>query len=44
MTGNNTYQITFQMVSVYDQSLEKFVERISNHLRDTLGIMYEFSN
>ena len=23
---------------------QKNVERISNHLRDTLGIMYEFSN
>jgi len=44
MTGNNTYQITFQMVSLYDETSEKFVERISNHLRDTLGIMYEFSN
>ena len=44
MTGNNTYQITFQMVSLYDQTSEKFVTRISNHLRDTLGIMYEFSN
>ena len=44
MTGNNTYQITFQMVSLYDQTSEKFVTRISNHLRDTLGIIYEFSN
>ena len=42
MTGNKTYQITFQMVSLYDSSVEKFVERISNHLRDTLGVMYEF--
>ena len=44
MTGNNTYQITFQMVSLYDSSLEKFVTRISNYLRDTLGVMYEFSH
>ena len=44
MTGNTKYHITFQTVSIYDQSLEKFVERTSNHLRDTLGIMYEFSN
>ena len=44
MTGNNTYQITFQMVSLYDQTSEKFLTRVSNHLRDTLGIMYEFSN
>ena len=42
MTGNNTYQITFQMVSLYDSSVEKFVTRVSNHLRDTLGVMYEF--
>jgi len=44
MTGNNTYQIIFQMVSLYDQTSEKFLTRVSNHLRDTLGIMYEFSN
>ena len=44
MTGDNTYQITFQMVSLYDSSAEKFVTRISNHLRDTLGVMYEFPN
>lgn len=42
MTGKNTYQITFQMVSLYDQTSEKFVTRVSNHLRDTLGVMYEF--
>ena len=42
MTGDNTYQITFQMVSLYDSSAEKFLTRISNHLRDTLGVMYEF--
>ena len=42
MIGNNTYQITFQMVSLYDQTSEKFLTRISNHLRDTLGVMYEF--
>ena len=41
-TGINTYQITFQMVSLYDSSAEKFVTRISNHLRDTLGVIYEF--
>ena len=44
MTGISTYQITFQMVSLYDQTAEKFVTRISNHLRDTLGVIYEFSN
>lgn len=43
-TGTTKYQITFQMVSLYDSSLEKFVTRISNHLRDTLGVMYEFSD
>jgi len=43
-TGNNTYQITFQMVSLYDQTSEKFVTRVSNHLRDTLGVIYEFAN
>lgn len=32
------------MVSLYDSSAEKFVTRVSNHLRDTLGIIYEFSN
>ena len=41
-TGTTKYQITFQMVSIYDSSLEKFVTRISNHLRDTLGVIYEF--
>ena len=41
-TGINIYQITFQMVSLYDSSAEKFVTRISNHLRDTLGVIYEF--
>ena len=30
------------MVSLYDSSAEKFLTRISNHLRDTLGVMYEF--
>lgn len=44
MNEKHKYQITFQMVSLYDQSLEKFVTRISNHLRDTLGVMYEFSD
>ena len=43
-TGINTYQITFQMVSLYDSSSEKFVQRVSNHLRDTLGVIYEFAN
>jgi len=42
MTGNNTYQITFQMVSLNDQTSEKFVTRISNHLRDSLSIIYDF--
>ena len=42
MTGNNTYQLTFQMVSLYDQTSEKFVTRISNHLRDSLSIIYDF--
>lgn len=44
MNKEPTYQITFQMVSLYDSSLEKFVTRISNQLRDTLGVMYEFSD
>ena len=44
MNKEATYQITFQMVSLYDSSLEKFVTRISNHLRDTLGVIYEFSD
>ena len=42
MTGNNTYQITFQMVSLYDETSEKFITRISNHLRDSLSIIYDF--
>ena len=44
MIGTSTYQITFQMVSLYDQTSEKFVERISNHLRDSLSIIYEYSD
>ena len=44
MTGTTKYQITFQMVSLYDSSLEKFVTRISNHLRDSLSIIFEFSD
>lgn len=44
MNKEATYQITFQMVSLYDQTLEKFVERISNHLRDSLSIIYEYSD
>ena len=42
MTGDNTYQITFQMVSLNDSSVEKFVTRVSNHLRDPLSIIYDF--
>ena len=30
------------MVSLYDQTSEKFVTRISNHLRDSLSIIYDF--
>ena len=41
-TGKTKSQITFQLVSLYDQTSEKFVTRISNHLRDTLGVIYEF--
>ena len=44
MTGKTTYHITFQMVSLYDPSLESFVQRISNHLRDSLSIIYEYSD
>ena len=43
-TEHTKSQITFQMVSLYDSSAEKFLTRISNHLRDTLGVIYEFSN
>ena len=42
MTGKSKSQITFQLVSLYDQTAEKFVQRVSNHLRDTLGVIYEF--
>jgi len=41
-TGKTKSQITFQMVSLYDSCSEKFVTRVSNHLRDTLGVIYEF--
>ena len=44
MTGTTKYHITFQTVSLYDQSLEKFVERTSNHLRDSLSIIYDYSD
>lgn len=44
MTGKTTYHITFQMVSLYDQSLESYIQRISNHLRDSLSIIYEYSD
>ena len=44
MNEKHKYHITFQMVSLYDQSLEKFVERTSNHLRDSLSIIYDYSD
>jgi hypothetical protein len=41
-TGHTKSQITLQLVSVYDRTLEHYVERVSNYLRDSLSITYEF--
>ena len=41
-TGKTKSQITLQLVSVYDRTLEQYVERVSNYLRDSLSITYEF--
>ena len=38
----NTTRITLQLVSAYDSSVEKFVERATRHLRDALSVTYEF--
>ena len=42
MTGKTKSQITLQLVSVYDSTIEHYVERVSNYLRDSLSITYEF--
>lgn len=42
--GKTKTKITFQIVSEYDQTLEKFVERASRYLRDYLSISYDFSD
>ena len=42
--GKTKTKITFQIVSEYDQTLEKFVERVSRYLRDYLAISYDFSD
>ena len=44
MTGNNTYQITLQLVSLYDMTHEHYVERVSRYLRDSLSVTYHFMN
>src|SRR5210317_1548812 len=44
MTGNNTYQITLQLVSIYDMTHEHYVERVSRYLRDSLSVTYDFMN
>ena len=41
-TVHTKSQITLQLVSVYDRTLEQYVERVSNYLRDSLSITYEF--
>ena len=41
-TGHTKSQITLQLVSVYDRTIEHYVERVSNYLRDSLSITYEF--
>ena len=41
-TGKTKSQITLQLVSVYDSTIERYVERVSNYLRDSLSITYEF--
>ena len=41
-TGKTKSQITLQLVSVYDSTIEHYVERVSNYLRDSLSITYEF--
>ncbi len=41
-TVHTKSQITLQLVSVYDRTLEHYVERVSNYLRDSLSITYEF--
>ena len=41
-TGHTKSQITLQLVSVYDRTIEHYVERVSSYLRDSLSITYEF--
>ena len=41
-TVHTKSQITLQLVSVYDSTIERYVERVSNYLRDSLSITYEF--
>ena len=43
-TGKTKTQITFQVSSEYDSSLEKFVERVSRYLREYISISYDFSD
>ena len=43
-TGKTKTQITFQITSEYDRTLEEFVERVSRYLRDYLSISYDFSD
>ena len=42
MTGKTKSQITLQLVSIYDRTIEAYVQRVSNYLRDSLSITYEF--
>lgn len=43
-TGRTKTQITFQVSSEYDRTLESFVERVSRYLREYISISYVFSD
>lgn len=43
-TGRTKTQITFQVSSEYDRTLESFVERVSRYLREYISISYDFSD
>lgn len=43
-TGRTKTQITFQVSSEYDRTIESFVERVSRYLREYISISYDFSD
>jgi hypothetical protein len=43
-TGRTKTQITFQVSSEYDRTLESFVERVSRYISDYASISYDFSD